>query len=117
MEKVFIRSDEAFYEYCKKNCIGDIQRKYYSQWCDISGGKKCEFGFESDGEWVKVERANVTKQEYVDNDLTKYIGWYNDYGDDERGYRGHYILDVREADTNLENIDLDCYLLVSISRK
>lgn len=62
-------------------------------------------------DWVKVERTNITKQEYVDNDLTKYIEWYNNYGDDERGYRGHYILDVREADTNLENIDLDCYLL------
>ena len=24
-------------------------------------------------DWVKVERTNVTKQEYVDNDLTKYI--------------------------------------------
>lgn len=68
-------------------------------------------------DWVKVERTNVTKQEYVDNDLTKYIGWYNDYGDDERGYRGHYILDVREADTNLESIDLDCYLLSEISKK
>ena len=65
-----------------------------------------------DCDWVKLEKTNITKQEYVDNDLTtRYIKWYNQYGDDERGYRGHYILDVREADTNLENIDLDCYLL------
>jgi len=62
-------------------------------------------------DWVKVEKANIKKQEYVDNELPKYIKWYNDYGDDKRGYRGYYILDVRDADTNLENIDLDCYLL------
>ena len=59
MEKVIIRSDEAFYEYCKKKCIGDIQRVYNSQWCDIYGGKKCEFGFDSDGEWVKVPQEPI----------------------------------------------------------
>ena len=62
-------------------------------------------------DWVSVEKTNITKQEYVNNELPRYIDWYNKWGDDKDGYKGYYILDVREADTNLENIDLDCYSL------
>ena len=54
MEKHIICSEEAWKEFCKKHCIGDIQRTYGSQCCHIDGGKKSEFGFTCDGEWVTV---------------------------------------------------------------
>ena len=62
-------------------------------------------------DWVSIEKANITKQEYIDNELPKYIDWYNKWGNNKDGYKDYYILDVREADTNLENIDLECYFL------
>lgn len=42
MIKHIISSEEAWKEFCKKHCIGDIQRTYCSQCCHI------------DGEWVTV---------------------------------------------------------------
>lgn len=61
-------------------------------------------------DWVKLEKTNITKQEYVDNELPTYIKWYNKFGDRDND-ASYYILDVRDADTNLENIDLEGYIL------
>ena len=60
-------------------------------------------------DWVKLLDENFTKQEFIDKHLVKYIKWYNDYGD--RKDASNYLLDVREADTNIENIDMKGYLL------
>lgn len=54
MIKHIIGSEEAWKEFCKTHCIGDIQRTYGSQCCHIDGGKKSELGFTCDGEWVTV---------------------------------------------------------------
>lgn len=61
-------------------------------------------------DWVSLEETNMSKQEYVDNELPTYIKWYNNFGDRDND-ASYYILDVREADTNLENIDLEGYIL------
>ena len=59
MIKHIIGSEEAWQEFCKKYCIGNIQRTYNSQACNISGGKKSEFGFTCDGEWVTVPEEPI----------------------------------------------------------
>lgn len=83
-----------------KNGMDEISAYYKWGSLDSIGG--CD--------WVSLKQTNITKQEYIERELPKYVEWYNKVGD-YRGDRSYYILDVREADSNLENIDLDCCLL------
>lgn len=60
-------------------------------------------------DWVKLEETKITKQEYIDKHLPRYFKWYNESGD--RDGLNYYLLDVREAETDLENIDLEFLFL------
>ena len=77
MIKHIISSEEAWKEFCKKYCIGDIQRTYNSQACNISGGKKSKFGFTRDGEWVSVPEEPI--------EYPCIFTYYQDYDDHQNG--------------------------------
>jgi hypothetical protein len=77
MKKVVLYSEEEFYEYCKLECIGYVQRTYYSQRCDIHDGKKSEFGFKCDDEFVLVPAEPLA--------YPCAFVWYEDYNDYQRG--------------------------------
>ena len=76
MEKVVLYSEEAFYEYCKAKCIGNIHRTYGSQWCDMNGGKKSDFTFKCNDELVKVPKEPLT--------YPCILVWYEDFEDAQR---------------------------------
>lgn len=77
MEKVVLYSEEAFYEYCRSKRIGHIYRTYGSQWCDIHDGKKSEFGFKCNDEFVQVPSEPLA--------YPCVFVWYEDYDDAQRG--------------------------------
>jgi hypothetical protein len=77
MEKVVLHSEETFYEYCKLKCIGHIQRTYGSQWCDINDGKKSEFSFKCNDEFVQVPTEPLR--------YPCVFVWYEDCDDYQRG--------------------------------
>jgi len=81
MEKVVLYSKEAFYEYCRSKCIGHIQRTYGSQWCDIDGGKECNFGFKCNDEWVSIPQEPI--------EYPCVFVWYEDCNDYQCGMFVH----------------------------
>lgn len=66
-------------------------------------------------DWVKLEQTKLTKQEFIENDLPRYLIWHHEWGDSQG--LAYYFLDVREAETNIENIDLEFLLLSEFIEK
>lgn len=53
MDKVLIKSKNDYIEYCKKNEIVNMARKYSSLWCDIEDGMREDYYFDS-GDFISV---------------------------------------------------------------
>ena len=111
--KITIIGTEEQYEKAREYLLRKYNTGYYQ---DIDNGMNeadayMKWGSHEDlggADYVVLKEEKLTKEEYIAKYLTTYIIWFHDYGDTDLC---NYLLDVRNCETNLDEIDVECLYL------